>query len=69
MTAAGPVPSFATGSRRPDAHVWRDLAVSRALMHSAIAWNELWDAFRSDSEQSLFRLSLGLGLGHERTFK
>src|SRR5260370_20816202 len=51
----GRVLPFATGSSRPDAHVWRDLAVSRVLTHSAIAWNELWDAFRSGRKQSLFR--------------
>jgi hypothetical protein len=47
MAVEGRVLPFATSSRRPDAHVWRDLAVSRVLTHSAIAWNELWDAFRS----------------------
>jgi len=36
------VPPLATGSRRPDAHVRSDLAVSRALIRSAIAWDELW---------------------------
>jgi hypothetical protein len=61
----GRVPPFAASGRRPDAHVCRDLAVSRVLTHNAMAWNELWDAFRSGRNQSLFTHSLG----HQRAFK